>query len=314
MRRSSALCYATQDYFSQNSRWRNPLILLPVISGRDGDDELKCWNDEKPLTSFALRHPHAFEPPDRPTFWLAERDIKHEPLIAIAADFVGADDRRNATRHPIGGDDSKFARLAPVQHHPADLSKITYRHTRSRRRKWLAIVASRSFGRTHAQRIKQIFASEFIQRFARTLRDHAREQSGCAAAIGPVRAGRADDAPLQNIAIAIRCIVHRGFTVARIGIEQTALVPVGAHRHCQHMLNGEPVTAILVGEIGILRKSREERCFRWRHFPLLQRDPIQQTDDALRARAEIMYRLRLKFNMANIANPTSLVLPLKIAF
>ena len=57
----------------------------------------------------SLRHPHPLQPPYRPTLWLAEGDIEHEPLIVIASKFAGTCDRRDATRHPIGGHDSPLA-------------------------------------------------------------------------------------------------------------------------------------------------------------------------------------------------------------
>ena len=89
-----------------------------------------------------------------------------------------------------------------------------------------------------------MLAREFMQRLARSLRDHAPEQSRRAGTISPMRARCIDDVPLQNIAIAIRRIVHRGFTIARIGIDEATLVPIGAHRHRQHVLKAvseEPV-------------------------------------------------------------------------
>ena len=129
------------------------------------------------------------------------------------------------------------------------IREIADRHACARRGERLAIATGCPFRRAHAECIEQVFAREFMQRFARALGDKARQQSGRAAAVGPVRAGHIDNAPLQNVAIAIRRIVHRGLAVARIGTEQAALVPVRAHGHRQHMLDREPIAAFFVGEV-----------------------------------------------------------------
>jgi hypothetical protein len=48
------------------------------------------------------------------------------------------------------------------------------------------------------------------------------------------------------------------------------------------MLDDKAIAALLSSKVGIFRKRGEERRFRRRDAPLLQRDAVQQTDDALR--------------------------------
>src|SRR5712671_7503166 len=122
---------ASQDHLAQNARRRYSLVFFSVISGSDGDDELQCRDDKQPLTAFALCPPHALQPSGCPTLWLAERDVHNEPLIAIAANFIGADDGRDATRHPVGGNHHTLVHLAAMQHHHANARKIAHRHSRA---------------------------------------------------------------------------------------------------------------------------------------------------------------------------------------
>ena len=129
-----------------------------------------------------------------------------------------------------------------------------------------------------------------------------------------MRARCIDDVPLQNIAIVIRRIVHRGFTIARIGIDEATLVPIGAHRHRQHVLNGEAVAAIGVGEIGMFGERGKKRRFRRRHFRLLQRDAVEQTHDAFRAGTQIVHRVGREGDVADPADGACVILAFQIAF
>src|SRR5258708_9246740 len=119
---------ASQDHLAQNARRRYSLVFLSVVSASNGDDELQCRDDKQPLTAFALRPPHALQPSGCPALWLAERDVHNEPFIAIAANFIGAADWRDATRHPVGGNDDTPVHRAATQRHHAKARKIAHRH------------------------------------------------------------------------------------------------------------------------------------------------------------------------------------------
>jgi hypothetical protein len=59
----------------------------------------------------------------------------------------------------------------------------------------------------------------------------------------------------------------------------------------QYMLDSEPITTFVSDEIGLFGKCCEEgRFWRW-HYPLLQGHAIEETDNALGARTEIVDRI-----------------------
>jgi len=86
-------------------------------------------------------------------------------------------------------------------------------------------------------------------------------------------------------------------------IDETALVPIGAHGHGQRVLDGELVAAFLASKVGIFGECRIQRRFRRRRLTLTQRYAVEQTDDALGARAQIMRRIRLEHDMTDVADP-----------
>src|SRR5277367_303309 len=103
IRDAHRLCDALQDDLAQNPCWWNPLIFLRVVSGGDGDYKLQRRDDEETLTAFALRPPHPLQPARCPAFGLAEGNVHDEPLISIAANFIGADYGCGAASHPFTG-------------------------------------------------------------------------------------------------------------------------------------------------------------------------------------------------------------------
>ena len=49
----STLKDISKNHLPQNTGGRNPLVFLPIVPGRNSDDELQRWNDEQPLASLS---------------------------------------------------------------------------------------------------------------------------------------------------------------------------------------------------------------------------------------------------------------------
>ncbi len=114
-----------------------------------------------------------------------------------------------------------------------------------------------------------------MQGFARTLGDDASQKRGGATVVNPAFARLHHDRPAQDIAIAIGRPVHGDLAVGRIGIGNAQLIPIGAHRHRQDMMNS-PAAAIGIGkELGVFGKRTHERLIRRRHPARGQRNPVQ---------------------------------------
>lgn len=259
-RRCTALSRAKAVWYHlpENTLWWKFLLGLPIIPSGSRDHKLQCRNDKQPLAAFALRHPHALQAPDHPALWLAEGDFEHEPLIAIAATSSAPITGVDAARHPFGWNDGAAVDFAPVQHHDADTRQIAHRPACARSRERHAAAPGRPLRRTLTKRIEKELAREFVQCRARSLDDDARKQSCRTAAIAPVRTRRIDNSALHSVAIGIWRIVDCRFTVARIGVGKAALVPVSAHCHGQHMLNGGAIATFLGGEIGIFKERGKQ--------------------------------------------------------
>ena len=77
-------------------------------------------------------------------------------------------------------------------------------------------------------------------------------------------------------------------------------------------MDRQPVTAFLGGEIGVLGKCREERRFRRRDQALVQGDAVEQADDALGARTQIVERIGAERDAADRTNAARAILTLEV--
>ena len=133
-----------------------------------------------------------------------------------------------------------------------------------------------------------------MQRLAGAFGDDAAEQRSGAAAIGPALARLHHDRTLQHIAIAIGRAIHRDLAVGRIGVGNAQLIPIRAHGHRQHVMQRPALPAGVGGEVGIFRKRLHQGLLGRRHLAGLERDPVQEPDDAFRHRAQIVQRVGLE--------------------
>jgi len=133
-----------------------------------------------------------------------------------------------------------------------------------------------------------------MQRLAGALGDNAAEQRSGAAAIGPALSRLHDDGALENVTVAVGRAIHGDLAVGRIGIGNAQLIPIRAHRHRQHMMQRPALPAGIRREIGIFGKGLHQGLLGRRHLACGERDSVQQADDTLRHRAQIVQRIGLE--------------------
>jgi hypothetical protein len=116
------------------------------------------------------------------------------------------------------------------------------------------------------------------------------DQRRRAAAVDPAFARHGHDRLLQDVTIAVRRRLHGGLAIARI-VVGNLLVPIRAERHRDRLRDGPAPALRHVGQVVVLRKLRQQRLVERRYFSLAERDPVEQTDDALGHRAQFVAAL-----------------------
>ena len=216
-------------------------------------------------------------------------------MITVTARGPDSDGRPGNALHPVGGHDLLALPDAVGERELADLQKVARQQPEAGRGTRLAIPADRPFAGTEAHRIEQHAAGIGWQLLARPLGNQAPKNRRRGAAVGPFRAGLADDGQTEDEAEAVGRGLHGDLAVAQVvAVGNGELVPFEAECHVEHVSDGDFLPAGLVAEIGIFGELIVKLGVGRRHLSRGERHAIGQTYHALGHRTQVVQHLRPK--------------------
>src|SRR4051794_7571990 len=121
-------CQARQHDIADNPDRRNPLLLVGVVPGRDGDHDVKFGEYEQALAAIAER---AYPMRDRAVRRIPVLEIAAVPEIAIATLFVDGDVRLERPVEPFRRNDLAAVPLSVIENELPDAGKIARRHAQA---------------------------------------------------------------------------------------------------------------------------------------------------------------------------------------